>query len=281
MREPLDADAGSVPSIGRRQLVLVDGRTFAISDESGQMNAPTHGVVHDDLRHLSRFEVRVREAPLEVLASSAPTPLTAVVVGRVEPAAGGPRAHRHPTPVGGGGSARGRRRPQHLTGAAALDAQRRRRCRLRPRVRRQGRPCRTGAPARHRRRRLADRVHRRHRAHADQGHTAARPVPHRIGNAAVGPDARSARAVGGDGDGGTRRRRRRCRSGVPDRSQPGGGDPDAPSGVVAGVRAARGVERSPRGAGRRPGDGRPQRAADHRRGTSGTSPSSPPVRRGS
>ena len=70
MRDPLDADAGSVPSIGRRQMVLVDGRTFAISDESGQMNTPTHGVVHDDLRHLSRLEVRIRQAPLEVLASS-------------------------------------------------------------------------------------------------------------------------------------------------------------------------------------------------------------------
>src|SRR4051812_7887670 len=92
MREPLDADAGAVPSIGRRQLVLVDGRTLAISDESGQMNAPTPGVVPDDLRHLSRFEVRVSQAPLEVLASSAPTPLTAVVVGRLESVGSGSHA---------------------------------------------------------------------------------------------------------------------------------------------------------------------------------------------
>jgi glycogen debranching enzyme len=83
MRDPLDREADSVPSIGRRQLVLVDGRTFAISDEAGQMGATTHGLVHDDLRHLSRFWVTVDDADLEVLASSAPTPLSAVVVARV------------------------------------------------------------------------------------------------------------------------------------------------------------------------------------------------------
>ena len=84
MRDPLDSEADSVPSIGRRQLVLVDGRTFAISDEAGQMMAATHGLVHDDLRHLSRFWVTVDGADLEVLASSAPTPLSAVVVARVK-----------------------------------------------------------------------------------------------------------------------------------------------------------------------------------------------------
>src|SRR4051794_255204 len=72
MRDPLDAEAMSVPSVGRRQLVLVDGRTFAISDEAGQMEAGTHGLVHDDLRHLCRFELRVVEADLEVLAANAP-----------------------------------------------------------------------------------------------------------------------------------------------------------------------------------------------------------------
>ena len=44
MHDPLDAAADTVPSIGRRQLVLVDGRTFAISDEAGQMTAATHGL---------------------------------------------------------------------------------------------------------------------------------------------------------------------------------------------------------------------------------------------
>ncbi|HUP75183.1 MAG TPA: glycogen debranching N-terminal domain-containing protein [Acidimicrobiales bacterium] len=83
MRDPLDAVSDAVPSIGRRQLVLVDGRTFAISDEAGQMTTATHGLVHDDLRHLSLFAVTVDEGEMEVLASSAPTPLSAVVVARL------------------------------------------------------------------------------------------------------------------------------------------------------------------------------------------------------
>jgi len=64
--------------------VLVDGRTFAISDEAGQMTAPTHGMVYDDLRHLSRFSFDVAAADLEVLAASAPTPLSAVIVARLQ-----------------------------------------------------------------------------------------------------------------------------------------------------------------------------------------------------
>src|SRR3954447_22860355 len=83
MSNPIDADAASVPSLGRDQLVLVDGRTFAISDASGQMSAPIHGVVFDDLRHLSRCMLSVEGASLEVLASKAPTPLSAVVVARL------------------------------------------------------------------------------------------------------------------------------------------------------------------------------------------------------
>src|SRR4026209_1898565 len=83
MAQPLVAEAAAVPSIGRRQVILVDGRTFAISDEAGQMWAPTHGLVHDDLRHLSELEVPSAEGPVEVLASTAPPPLSAVIVGRV------------------------------------------------------------------------------------------------------------------------------------------------------------------------------------------------------
>ena len=61
MADRLDADAEAVPSV-RHQLVLLDGRTFAISDEAGQMRAPTHGLVHDDLRHLSRLDGRRSKA---------------------------------------------------------------------------------------------------------------------------------------------------------------------------------------------------------------------------
>jgi glycogen debranching enzyme len=83
MSDPLDRDAESVPSTGRGQLVLVDGRTFAISDEAGQMTGPTHGLVYDDLRHLSRLWIAIDGVEPEVLASSAPTPLSAVIVARV------------------------------------------------------------------------------------------------------------------------------------------------------------------------------------------------------
>ncbi len=83
MADPMDASARSAPSIGRRQLVLVDGRTFAISDEAGQMWASTHGMIHDDRRHIASFELDVVDAHVEVLAASCPTPLSAVIVGEV------------------------------------------------------------------------------------------------------------------------------------------------------------------------------------------------------
>src|SRR4029078_7348095 len=90
VRDPLDSETESVPSVGRQQLVLVDGRTFAISDDAGQMLAATHGLVYDDLRHLSRFAFAMDGADLEVVASSAPTPLSSVVVARLHPAAAAP-----------------------------------------------------------------------------------------------------------------------------------------------------------------------------------------------
>ncbi|MFL6205796.1 MAG: glycogen debranching N-terminal domain-containing protein [Acidimicrobiales bacterium] len=82
MPSELHAEAESVPSVVR-QLVVLDGRTFALSDEAGDMRREVHGLVHDDRRHLSRLEVSVDDASLEVLASSTPTPLSAVVVARV------------------------------------------------------------------------------------------------------------------------------------------------------------------------------------------------------
>ena len=88
MPDAFDLDAGTVPSL-RRQLVVLDGRTFVLSDENGQIGAATHGLVHDDRRHLSRLEIAIDECMLEVLASSSPTPLSAVVVARI----GGATAH--------------------------------------------------------------------------------------------------------------------------------------------------------------------------------------------
>ncbi len=87
MAQPFDTVAASVPTLGLRHLVLIDGRTFAISDEAGQIHSPTHGLVHGDLRHLSVFECWVESTPTELLACSSPTPLSAVIVARLAPAA--------------------------------------------------------------------------------------------------------------------------------------------------------------------------------------------------
>ena len=79
----LHLSADTVPPGGRHDLVSVDGRSFAISGESGDMAAPTHGFVYDDLRHLSRLCLTVTGSRVELLAASTPEPLSAVVVSRV------------------------------------------------------------------------------------------------------------------------------------------------------------------------------------------------------
>ena len=79
----LHLSADTVPAGGRHDLVTVDGRSFAISGESGDMVAATHGLVYDDLRHLSRLRMTVTGGRVELLAASTPTPLSAVVVSRV------------------------------------------------------------------------------------------------------------------------------------------------------------------------------------------------------
>jgi glycogen debranching enzyme len=68
---------------GRHDLVVVDGRSFAISAEAGDMLGATHGLVYDDLRHLSRLRFTVADARIELLGASTPTPLSAVTVSRV------------------------------------------------------------------------------------------------------------------------------------------------------------------------------------------------------
>ena len=79
----LHLEAGAVPAGGRHDLVTVDGRSFAISGEGGDMAAATHGLVYDDVRHLSRLRMCVTGGRVELLAASTPTPLSAVVVSRV------------------------------------------------------------------------------------------------------------------------------------------------------------------------------------------------------
>ena len=80
----LHLSADTVPAGGRHDLVTVHGRSFAISAETGDMVSPTHGLVYDDLRHLSRLRmVVVGGARTELLAASTPTPVSAVVASRV------------------------------------------------------------------------------------------------------------------------------------------------------------------------------------------------------
>src|SRR6478735_723873 len=74
--------AGSVPASGRHDLVVVDGRSFAISAEAGDMVGATHGLVYDDIRHLSRLRMTVNAGRVELLSSTTPTPLSAVTVSR-------------------------------------------------------------------------------------------------------------------------------------------------------------------------------------------------------
>jgi len=78
----LHQSAHAVPVGGRHDLVTVDGRSFSISDEGGDMVAATHGLVYDDLRHLSRLRLQV-VGRTELLAASTPTPMSAVIVSRV------------------------------------------------------------------------------------------------------------------------------------------------------------------------------------------------------
>ena len=79
-----DTEADAVPTVGGADaLTLVDGRTFVISQRSGDFGGQSHGVVVDDRRHLSRFRVAVRGQGLETLTSTSPNPLSAVIVQRV------------------------------------------------------------------------------------------------------------------------------------------------------------------------------------------------------
>ncbi len=86
MTSPLDARAESVPVVGAPgEITLVDGRTFAISDHAGNCLGGTHGVVHDDLRHVSKLRVWIDDGELHTLASTSPTPLSSVSVQRLHP----------------------------------------------------------------------------------------------------------------------------------------------------------------------------------------------------
>ncbi len=83
---PLDRDAAEVPASRPTDVTLVDGRTFAISNAAGDIWAATHGLIHDDLRHLSEFVLRFDNRDLEVLTGTAISPFAGVFVQRMRAA---------------------------------------------------------------------------------------------------------------------------------------------------------------------------------------------------
>jgi glycogen debranching enzyme len=88
MSNPFNANAVTTPG-GPARLVLVNGRTFMVAAADGGVRRAADGVVFEDLRLLSRFEVAIgptaEAAPAETLAVSAPSPFHAVVVSRPPP----------------------------------------------------------------------------------------------------------------------------------------------------------------------------------------------------
>ncbi len=80
---PLDRDAADVPASKPHDVTLVDGRTFAISDVAGDMWDATHGLMHDDLRHLSEFTVRTPGRETEILTGTAVSPFSGAFVQRL------------------------------------------------------------------------------------------------------------------------------------------------------------------------------------------------------
>ena len=82
--DPLAEDAAEVPSVQPTDVTLVDGRSFAISDASGDMRAGVQGFVYDDVRHLSELVLTVSGHRTELLIGAAPTPLSGVFVSRLQ-----------------------------------------------------------------------------------------------------------------------------------------------------------------------------------------------------
>jgi glycogen debranching enzyme len=83
--------AGEPPSLGHAgvTVTLVEGSAFCISGRSGDIqSSAAQGLFFRDTRFISRFELRVDDAPLESLAASTDEPFEAAFVGRTRPKAG-------------------------------------------------------------------------------------------------------------------------------------------------------------------------------------------------
>ena len=268
MREPLDADA-AIGALDRPPAVGPGRR----SDLRDQRRIRTDGRAHArrgarrSSPPFTRSTCESARRRLEVLASSAPTPLSAVVVGRCRAGRPADPRRRHPTPVD-------RRRVSARTSTSTTPHRRRSSGRSAVDVAadfahvfdvKAGLAER--APARRRRRRLAHRVRRRHRRRTRmQGsHRTPDRFDTELGTLLWYLTLIPPRAVGRDGDGRAGRRRRRRRSGVPDRHRRPPTRSRCAGWRRGGVGAARGVDRSAPVAGRRSGVGRHRRAADHRR----------------
>ena len=92
MTEPMNTDDWTVPAVGTGSITLVSGRDFAISDVGGDMiRGAVHGLIHDDRRYLDVWSLRLAGLELRPLASTAPTPFSAVFVARVHELDGRPR----------------------------------------------------------------------------------------------------------------------------------------------------------------------------------------------
>ena len=233
------------PSIGRRQLVLVDGRTFAISDEAGQMTGadarpgarrsappfPVRG--HRRRGRAPKCSRRARRPRCRRWSSPGWVQRRRSVVAR----------GADPSAMGGQRAARRRARPQHFAARVSVDLALASGRRLRPRVRRQGRSV------------AIDRT-----LVVDDGRDG-RSMPTTARRAtAIRARAASRRRRPASRRSTWRPRRRRVAASVwsavtvepvvdgvpaglafPVRERAGRRDPDAPAGVVAGVGAARRV----------------------------------------
>lgn len=73
---------------GSSTITLIDGLTFAISNELGDIMGGADGFIADDTRHLSRLAVQVDGAPLHSLGAAQLAPSTARFRGFAEPDAG-------------------------------------------------------------------------------------------------------------------------------------------------------------------------------------------------
>jgi len=64
------------------QLIVLDGCTFFICDETGDTNSnPNEGFYNEDVRHLSRWELLVDGKPIDVLTSKRVDYYSARIVG--------------------------------------------------------------------------------------------------------------------------------------------------------------------------------------------------------